>query len=155
MKKAESRKFVIDRATWRCGDKGKYQHGRLPTLLLGSDGMMCCLGHCAIQLGATPEDIDDVGEPSDIPFGKLSAFSKATPELNSDCIIAVATTSDLDNESGEYLTSELGNEAITINDDMNITREERESKLTALFARHGHELTFTGDYTHPPEIAAA
>lgn len=57
-------KFVVDRSKWRCGGYAlSTQCGKGSTRLLNQEGFMCCLGHCALQLGTTQSDILDKGMP--------------------------------------------------------------------------------------------
>jgi hypothetical protein len=111
----------VNRATWRCGSYNDYKHGIGPTYLLNEQGFMCCLGHCSLQLGATEKDILDKAGPSSVRIN-LGPLHK-----------------------DDGYTSVLAEKAMEINDD-EYTREERELKLTKLFAEYDLELVFEGDY---------
>lgn len=67
------RTFVIDRETWLRGD---WQHSKL----LRPDGLMCCLGQVALQLGATKKDIRDVSAP--IGVGRPLDWNPASAALS-------------------------------------------------------------------------
>jgi len=55
-------------------------------------------------------------------------------------------------EHNFFRHTELASDAITINDDADLTREEREEGLTRLFEEHGMQLVFVGEYQEkPPE----
>lgn len=119
-------KFTVDRATWRCGNYGPYKKGMGSTKLLNEEGFMCCLGQCALQLGATKEQILDAFGPTQLPM-QLSFLSIPSED------------------SGLTLTN-LSIQAMNINDSNNFTPKNREELLIQAFARDGHELEFVGEY---------
>jgi hypothetical protein len=134
--------FTIDRATWRCGRYGAYAHGGVgATLLCNKDGMMCCLGHVSLQLGVPLEDIKHRLAPCCVIGDKAALYSPVLMNVPRP-IGDPRPEHDFRNHQ-----TELCKRAMSINDDLDITRAERESQLVTLFAEHGHELTFTGQYT--------
>lgn len=135
--------FVIDRSKWRCGghERDPYDGALNPsvrgignTQLLNCEGFMCCLGQVAVQLGADRSRIACAGIPEEADSESLEYL---TPVLVSD----------------ECLDSPLSNAAMRINDDRLLSDEDRECALTELFAKHGHTLTFTGEYVKPDCVA--
>jgi hypothetical protein len=113
----------VNRATWRCGNYGPNKHGEGLTLLFNEQKFMCCLGHCALQLGATIEDIYKKAGPSSV-VKNLGPLHK------------------------EGVSSGLAYNAMKINDNEKLTQIEREGQLTKLFAEHDLELIFEGEYTY-------
>lgn len=124
-------KFVIDRSGWRCGAHGPYARGKGVTGLLNDSFYKCCLGFCAEQLGIASEQLRGIGEPCDI---------EREPGEEPDGVLVF--TSD----GYGYHNTELTNSAISINDSDNLDDKEREQSLIALFAKHGHEIEFMGEY---------
>lgn len=124
-----SKTFFIDRSKWRCGGyTGLHIHGGGPTQLLNAAGYMCCLGQVSLQLGCKRAQIKNAQTPCGV-----SVF---VHELH-----GVLLT-----DSG-WATS-LTVSAMDINDDSKLDDATRESKLAALFAKHGYTLTFTGEYAN-------
>lgn len=117
------RKFVIDRATWRCGGTGPHRHGDGNTLLLNEQGDMCCLGHMALQSGCCEFEIESRGTPLFVS------------RLSQDKLL-----------SGVGDHSGFVDAAITINDNYTLSREEREEKLIELGKKYDVEISFTGEY---------
>jgi hypothetical protein len=101
------------------------------SLLLNSQGNMCCLGFACKQLCELDDScIDGKGEPNEI--------SRKLPFL-------VEAVDDFDEENGEYIRYEdtdLSGRAICINDNADTTDTEKEQLLFTLFAKHGIQLTF-------------
>lgn len=124
-------KFVVNRAKWRAGDEGENAVGKGPTSLRNSDGFMCCLGHCALQLGAKPSEILDCGMPNEVT--DKNGNYKVLP------VIAVAV-----NGQGYSRDSSLSEQAAEINDDDKLTQAQRERKLKTLFSKFKHKLEFVG-----------
>lgn len=127
--------FIVKRSRWVCGrgytaSKGVpgYGAGIGDACLLNDDGFMCCLGHCALQLGAKKKDILDVGMPDFVKFPLKVLTKKRNTVL---------------------FCTKLSNEAQKINDNSTITNEEREERLKKLFKKHKHTITFVGRYYSP------
>lgn len=132
-------KFTIDRSKWKCGGSLENVKGKGNTHLLNSAGYMCCLGFVCNQIGFTNEQILNIGMPEEIPeevFKKVKEDNDVTPIFS------------ITKHRGHmvYFNNDLSEKAISINDDPVIGVIEREVKLTELFAKHGHELEFKGEY---------
>jgi len=122
-------KVTIDRAKWRCGgDDNPFQggNGKGDTKLLNCEGYLCCLGF--ITREACPDlELLDKSEPDDLPrpvwglsIPKPSGVGRKNTKLTFD--------------------------AIRINDDEDLSFEEREAKLLELFKDSPYELEFVGQY---------
>lgn len=119
--------ITIDRSIWRCGGNGKFRHGAGITSLLNSEGFMCCIGQACTQLGVEKELLFDKAVPAEL--------SKHIDFLTSVTVIY-----------GRKYDSQLTKSAMSINDDEELTPQEREKELVALFDRYGHTLAFTGEF---------
>ncbi len=126
----QNMEFTIDCKTWRFGGDINNYNENGGTYLLNSQGYMCCLGHCAINMGLKPEDILLNSVPTDVN----SAKGKEA--------IAYKTV------FAESHFGELTSDALYINDanhndfDDEYTIENRMTDLIMLFNGHGHELEF-------------
>lgn len=125
-------KLTIDRSKWANPglDNGS-------SMLLNSDGGMCCLGFACIAAGVPEEEIFDRGEPEGLDVAAV----KRAPDGWSSLLWHI--------EEADYSPAVVGNSkfaraAIRINDDVLYTQAEREEKLIKLFADNGVELEFTG-----------
>lgn len=115
--------FVIDRSTWRCGGESRDKHGKGRTSLLNNDGYMCCLGQVCQQLGQM--NILNIDAPS----------------------ILEIEIEPLTIKEGNYTSdTELSDLAMSINDNSEYSRIERERLLSELFSSFGHEITFINNY---------
>jgi len=123
--------FTIDRATWRCGQEGDFKRGKGDTALLNKEGYMCCLGQIARQCGFDDEQLMDTAGPDGIETGEVTGFLRQH---------------DIDDDGGYryVLNTRLAADAMDINDDKDLTHEQRETKLKALFAQEGYEIKFVG-----------
>lgn len=124
-------KFVVNRSKWRAGDYGDNAIGEGPTSLRNADGFMCCLGHCALQLGAKPKEIINCSMPNEIT--DKNGNYKVIP------VIAVKFSGE-----GYCRDSSLSEQAAEINDDKKLTQAQRERKLKTLFSKFKHKLEFVG-----------
>jgi hypothetical protein len=121
MRGGDAVKFTVSRETWiRGGDD-------ITRLLRPRDGKMCCLGFVCEQLGVPRDELRDRGAPADVGTMSLRIVEGV-----------LTRRSDL----GTLYNNDLTESAIGINDDEKIDDDERERRLTALFAEHGHELEF-------------
>jgi hypothetical protein len=89
--------------------------------LLNSDNNMCCLGFACIALGASPEEISDLGQPQLVATNH-SLYPLVTPDRR---------------------LSGFSENAININDNYRTSDSTKEKMLTVLFATEGIALTFT------------
>lgn len=103
--------LVLDYSKWRCGDYGINRLGEGVTQLSNDEGYQCCLGQFSLQLNKKlkEEDIFNVDTPCEM--------GKKVPFL---------TNKIKDN-------SQLSRDAMSINDNLSTTTEEKIQKLKALF----------------------
>jgi hypothetical protein len=130
-------KFVIDRAKWRCGGDGPFRRGIGTTEMTNRYGFKCCLGQCGSQLGVPDYAMLSMFSPHGVAFLRSDARKRMSPVL-------VELTA-----GGPPKNSALSIAAMEINDDENISHDEREAKLRELFAYHGHEIEFVGECVIP------
>jgi hypothetical protein len=123
-------KFVLDFATWRCGDSpnkdSNTSHGTWPTYLRNGEGFMCCLGQASCQFNPEVkiEDITRIATPQSI--GKPIPFLTEVIETR-----GLKVTKDTD----------LANKCIKVNDNYETTIPQKIKLLTELFADAGVEMT--------------
>ncbi len=111
-----AKKFVVKRSEWR---RGK---GPFGSLLCRKDGMKCCLGFMGKQLGIDESSMG-VGYPHSLESGLLARF----PALPiSDSWRGIIHWEDFAH----------------INDDPNLSDDERETELKKLAERAGFEFEF-------------
>lgn len=123
----KKRKFIIDRSKWRCGgETGENAKGFGSTRLLNGEGYMCCLGQIAKQLGYINADLIGLGEPYELHDDDEKNFEEN-----------ILVNSDTCN-------TDLTSDAMSINDDADITIKERERQLKARFKEEGISLVFVG-----------
>lgn len=118
-------KLILDYSKWRCGFNNNAtecpnQLGKGSVRLKNSFGYFCCLGLISLQLGATEDEITDVGQPFMI--------GRSLPLLTSKGL------------NGFIINSELSSDCIGINDDEKTTPEEKIEKLTQRFKQEGIQL---------------
>lgn len=118
-------KLIIDRTKWRTGSAGETATGKGDTALLNEEGFMCCLGFECLRRGFTEDEISGQPEPETMIFNE--GFKKDR-------------FGDMVNDSG-YNKSWV-DEAISINDDILSTRDEKEEKIQKIFAGQGIEVEF-------------
>lgn len=130
-------KLIINRSKWRTGgeaeDGNSAYTGKGPTQLLNSDGFMCCLGMVCEQMGIPRTHFLDILHPEDVlglaKFESINNFLVYKSDVRE-----------------EYSNTLFACNAMNINDDVNITSEEREAKLKEHFATKGIEIEFINDY---------
>lgn len=113
-------KYVIQVSKWRAGgdSDGPNKLGEGPTLLENKEGYMCCLGQIVQQHN---------------PYRALKHYeSPATLPPNS------APDWLLDG----IFDSHIGQLMMSVNDNTNITTEDRKARLKELAKQAGHELEF-------------
>lgn len=99
--------------SWRAGGN-KVETGMIGkggTLLLNDEGYMCCLGQWSLQCGVPPSYLIEQGEPMDIDPSYRPSFE------------------------GNFVKK-----AISINDEENINKETRITKLKNLTNEYGYSL---------------
>lgn len=149
-------RFTVQRNKWRSGGgistAALAGSGRGETLLLNQHGYRCCLGFVCSQLGVADTDLKFVAGP--VALAERGRFdSKNLPDdLRQQVIEQLRYRQGLQTRS---MTSDLTRAAVAINDNGDISRDERERKLTDLFATYGHELVFEGEYEPTPEVPCA
>lgn len=115
------KKFTVDRAKWT-GDN-EYLINYFSQLYESENGRKCCIGFYASACGLYDSEISDIDDPEEL-------FSHNNIHL----------TGFIDDVN--YENNEFSSYAMQINDDTDISMEEKESKLIALFAEQGITLTF-------------
>jgi hypothetical protein len=115
--------LIIDRSKWIRGAASDDTW-----LLRARDGHMCCLGFYALACGLTEDQIRNVPGP-------LDAFPNGiSSDDNDNCFI---------NTPGEWLLSDIDRaRLISYNDDSHVSDQEREEKITKIFAKHGVTVKF-------------
>jgi len=112
-------KFTVDRQTWYRGkDTGESK-------LLRYDGTRCCIGFVGKQVGCTDDDLLDVAEVI-----KMDSNNRNFP---------VWMREPYTHKGGGRT---LIGEAYHVNDDENLTDEQREARLKELFIEAGDEIEF-------------
>ena len=109
----------VDRSKWRRGGSAYPQDGT--TRLKNERGLKCCLGFATEQSGVS---LVRVGWFREIMF--------TYPSELRDCRLS-------------WLI-ELEIAASEINDAKRLSDATREKRLSSLFAEHGHEMVFVGEY---------
>src|ERR1700677_2452869 len=118
-----TKKLILDYSKWICGGDGIRKMGLGSVGLLNKEGYMCCLGQWSLQLGATPEQIINKGEPFEVPV-YMEGLNYHYDE----------------DEQQHFKNDGITNEAISINDDEDTTPEEKVTLLTELCAKYGFQL---------------
>lgn len=155
-------KLVIDRSKWRTGDAGPDATGQGPTALLNDQGFMCCLGFYSRACGYTDEEIQGACEPSDILAltGPTQDGFYVIDNRFPDAFLEVVGFEDPEcqpplearEEGVEYfydfdIKGDNSSDFIEVNDDTQMTREEREEEIIRRFKeRLGVEVEFVGEY---------
>lgn len=124
-------KIIVDRSIWRCGNFGKYQHGKLITKLLDNDGMMCCLGQDCLSCGIPQSYLKNVANPATIVILGGADISNKIPHLV---------------EYGKIEITQFASDMIAINDSKNMTDSRRELELFLLAKKHRIFIQFVGEY---------
>lgn len=134
--------LIIYRDSWRRGGCGKdaslNEKFGITSLYSVEHKVQCCLGQIACQGGIPLDAIMGQAEPNDIPTEYAAAAENVS--------IAFKEDEDGDEETAPYSTvcnSQLADDCMPINDDMEIDDAERERFLIAAFAEDGnHTLKF-------------
>lgn len=130
------RKFIVDRAKWRCGEDGKESLGTGRTALHNESGYMCCLGMVCEQSGLKVPKDNCLPNPS--YYGNQGIFPKHQLEAKIPFLI------NIQEEHGNfnYSSSEFSISAMNINDNPRLSQLARESSLKKLFLKENIELEF-------------
>ena len=118
-------KLILDYSRWRCGGDGKNKLGDGIIGLLNDQGFMCCLGQWCHQVGATDEQLLNLGEPH---------------EAGVDNPLFTVTEYDDGVNYKELYPTKFTKEAIGINDDEDTTPSQKIEKLKTLCEETGIEL---------------
>lgn len=110
------KQLTLDYSKWRCGDNDINRLGEGKTLLLNDRGYMCCLGQFSLQFGCSKTEIKGVS----FPYG----LGKRIPLLT--------------DHSGSH--TEFSRKAVSINDNLETTPEEKISLLRKLLKGKGIRL---------------
>ena len=127
-------KFTIERSTWRCGCLNinlTRRNGEGLTKLLNREGFRCCLGSVCSQLGVPDDKLLDIEYPSS---GHLSDFPIDILRTRNPFGLGIENT-------------QLAQDAININDSSALLTD-KEAQLIELFAKHGHQLEFVGNFAN-------
>ena len=125
-------KFTVKRSKWLRGGRDGWNKSA-PSKMLNEDGQMCCLGHCASQLGVDGSILSNESTPGAV----VKDFNGKDYALFNTMSIFV---DDLGQDN--FANNELSKNMMDINDKAIITDEYREALLTGAMAQAGHELTF-------------
>lgn len=146
------KKFTIDRAKWRTGgaeggprrpgapETPRFLTGEGDTQLLNEEGFMCCLGFFSLSCGYSEEEILNKGEPEemDVDYDGLHRY----PDWFAKVV------SDGDYYEGHYdrVDAPAQTQFIEVNDNPYTTPQQKEELVKDLFATHGVEVEFFGEY---------
>ena len=113
-------KVIVDRTKWFRG------HGIENSQLLRSDGRMCCLGFACLAAGLSPEQIGESQSPG--PVYRVEKW----PE----------TLLSLIDKNEDHCNSKIGYRLMTLNDDMLIDDNSRETHIRQEGEEAGIEFEF-------------
>jgi ABC-type uncharacterized transport system ATPase subunit len=116
-------KFTVKRSEWLRGHEG--------SCLLTPDGMRCCIGFVGQQCGVPDVIMQDVPSLA----GAVHRASFDVSALESNRLVRKEGTSGVFDRPWLFT-------AYVINDDCTLDDSKREEKLTRLFERNGHQITF-------------
>lgn len=111
------KKIVVDRERWLTPDVEEESY-----LCSPDSGRMCCLGFACEQAGVSESYMEGRKMPPDLFYDGFKVEQLVTVDGRN--------------------SSEFARLAADINDDINISNEEREEQLKRLFSRYGYELVF-------------
>jgi hypothetical protein len=126
--------LIIDRKRWlRGGDDGQ--------LLRPMDGKMCCLGFFALACGYRPTEIQRTGDPEE------TARECGEPEKPTRWPRWLLGFVESDRYDGvlQPRNSASCDELISANDSSIIPDPDRETRIAAIFARHGVTVRFVDE----------
>lgn len=114
-------KLTINRNKWaRGGLNGD-------AALLNDQGAMCCLGFACKKLGAKDGDIRALGTPQQLHLSQRQKFARFGQLLNN-----------------KGCDRKLTQEAVDINDNIDLNELEREAELKPILRKLGFDVKFVG-----------
>ncbi len=125
--------LIIDRKKWRTGgDSVELRRLKGPTSLYNDMGYSCCLGFYCRKIGGIRNNVLlDVGSPDNL---NIKDFTK------------IELLVSRDSRDEVYSDSVFSQEAIDINDDPDLSNEERESAIIEHFKKVDIEVIFKNKY---------
>lgn len=120
--------FVVDRERWYRG-KGD-RHSKL----LNRNNKQCCLGFYALACGLSEASIKGQNTPNDVICNTESCSCKSNIQWKTKLI-----DSDIDSDK---VNSQICQTLMEVNDEIELSDEERETKLTKLFKKIGIKVKF-------------
>ncbi len=134
-------KLIIDRSKWRTGGNPTTTNktGLGFTLLLNDAGFMCCLGFESLRCGIPSDKLLNTGEP-----GEITPEAKLTIKIQH--LVTIKYEYDEDTEN-YYINTNFTDIAMRLNDDYDLTSEEREERIKEHFATVDIEVEYIGEYT--------
>ena len=125
--------FIVKKRYWLRGGKKDSI-----SMLRNRSGKMCCLGFVANQLGFSYKEIINCGTPEDLD---TSHINKTNIKLDKAKLNLLKPLAKYDT-FGVFNNTNLSEKAIEINDDDSTTDSEKIEKLTRLFKKYKHTITF-------------
>jgi hypothetical protein len=137
------KQLIIDRSKWRTGgdDDGGEEHqtGEGYTRLINAQGYMCCLGFYLKDVAKLNKKIlVELATPAYLD-GLKKIYDK-----NDDVKLLLTKLND-----SHYLNNDFCQSAMHVNDDVNLSSDEREETLKAMFLEKGVEVSFINEYHKP------
>jgi len=137
--------FTISRSVLRQGGPiaggGEIRGGGVNTLMRNPEGFMCCLGAIGLACGIPAEHLENREMPYEVVQHHPEHLE--LPNMN---LFAYRQENSYFGEEGEpefiYCDTDLSDDAAKINDDSNLTHEQREAMLIERFAKDDIELIF-------------
>jgi hypothetical protein len=134
-------KVMIDRARWRTGNRSKNQTGEGETVLLNSQGYMCCLGFCLQASKVAKKYLAFSNTPMRaVRAAQLKGEVKNANLFRSQGVQALVDSADI------VANTDLTAKAIRINDNRLTTPKQKEKELLELFKESVFEIEFIGRY---------
>ena len=140
------KELVLDYNRWICGkphitkcrkDSKDNFLGEGSTKLLNEKGYQCCLGQFVEQAGISKEDMLGLGTPSDFVL-----------RSKGDCSNVVKSFAKVFDNWRWTVNTSLAEDAISINDDIGTTIQEKTKELKELFSTYGYKIKFVNFPKH-------
>jgi len=133
------KQLIIDRSKWRTGNDGEHQTGEGDTRLINAQGYMCCLGFYLKDVAKLNKKIlVELATPAYLD-GLKKIYDK-----NDDVKLLLTKLND-----NHYVNSDFCQSAMHVNDDVNLSSDEREETLKTMFLEKGIEVSFINEYHKP------